>query len=247
MDNAAKAMQYYVWYAFAHGGPGWKPLSPVTIQKKMKSGAPDPRAILKEFRVMMKSIQVKDETTTTIPKWGMATFWNNTVWKITEYKRSVGLFSDTALKYDPKKEIGFRQDPLDVVNRGFKHEFGGFEYQVKKTTGQDVSEIKTGGLEKKALRGEGVVAEDKHGLLGIKKKKSLSPDTTISTKTGKTRKAIATVRKVLQKIKKGKDSTESQIVYIPERSFLRNPFDRNEHKLINIIADTIGKEIDKRW
>jgi hypothetical protein len=136
MDNAAKAMQYYIWYAFQHGGPGWKPLSNVTIEKKMKSGAPDPRAILKEFRVMMRSIQVKDETTTTIPKWGMATFWNNAVYKITEYKRSVGLFSDTALKYDPKKEIGFRQDPLDVVSRGFKHEFGGFEYQVIKSTGQ---------------------------------------------------------------------------------------------------------------
>lgn len=259
MDNAAKAMQYYIWYAFAHGGPGWKPLSPVTIQKKIKSGAPDPTAILKEFRVMMKSIQVKNETTTSIPRWGIATFWSNTVYKITNHVRSVGLFKDTALKYDREKEIDFRgpaevvrrkngsvvirhgvpvwKQHLNVVDRGFKHEFGGFEYQIKKTPGQDVEEIRTGGLEKKALKGEGVVTEEKHQKAGIK-----------TTRTGKTvREAISKVRKVLQKVKKGRDSTKSQIVYIPERSFLRDPFDRNEHKLINIIVDTIGKEIDKRW
>lgn len=247
MDDAAKIMRYEIWRAFALGGPGWKPLSAETVGKKIKSGAPDPTAILKEFRVMVKSIDIKDQSTSKRRTFGKATFWRPSApYTAINHVRSIGLFKDTAGRYDPKKEIGFRQDPLDVVSRGFKHEFGGFEYQVKRNTGQDVVEIRTGGLEKKALRGEGVVAEDKHLKAGIKEKKHISDQITRTGKS-KIRQAIAKVRKVLQKIKKGKTTTESQIVYIPERSFLRMPFDRSVDKIVNAISNGIGRSIDALW
>lgn len=230
LDAAAGLMKANILKAFAVGGPGWRPLSDITKKKKRKSKSPNPDAILREFNVMRDSIDIKDETAAIYPPAGKTIQFSDIG---VNHIRCIGLFSDTAKQYDPNKEIDFR-GPLDVVKRGMKHEFGGLELQTMKEHHPGIMEIRTKGLQQKALKGEGDVVESKYPKVGVK-----------GNKTGKS--TVSRVRKVLQKITKSKNKKLTQWVYIPERSFLRMPFDISEQSLMRRIIEGLRRRIDAAW
>jgi len=243
LDDAALLMKNNILRAFAVGGPGWRPLSQKTLDLKRKSKSPNPTAILREFNIMRDSIDIKNESHVEYPPAGRTIPFSDIP---VNHVRSVGLFSDTAKKYDPNKEIGFR-GPLDVVKRGTKHEFGGIEFQSMKESTPGVKEIRTEGLTKKALKGEGVVAEARYPKAGMKGKKAVAKP---SKKTGKGntgKSVISKPREVKQKIIKPTSKKLTQVVYIPERSFLRMPFDISEESLVRRVVDAIRRRIDNAW
>ena len=183
IEKGMKEATYFLYKdimrAFDSGGPGWKPLSKKTLRKKRSSGAIDPRAILREFDVMKDSITSR---------------------KVSRFKYEVGIFANTSKKYDLSKQTGFRGS-TNVVNRAKLHEFGGIEEQTKFV---GIEEIITGGLRKKALRGEGEIIKNNREIR-----------------------------------KKRKRFKITQWVRIPERSFLRMPFDRSRSKIIEIIEESV--------
>lgn len=247
MDEASEAMLGFIHFAFVVDGPGWKELHPYTIFRKQLSGAYDPFKILEEFRIMRRSLTIKNTTRATIKlRRGNKIVYNrpngynirpDTYISVVN-RREIGLFSDKSLKYDPAKEVGFR-GPLDVVSRGMKHEFGGFEYQTLMYKGYvagksfftgriGIEEIVTGGLNRKSLKGEGTLIDYQRDV----RKRMVS-----KRKPGK----------ISHTKGKGKNVKYHQWVYIPERSFLRNPFDRHVNMLINIIEDKIREWVDFYW
>jgi hypothetical protein len=202
--TAAFVLYSEILNAFEVGGPGWRPLSQFTIDLKTKRKAPEPTAILKEWYKMRDSIEVRSETWSEIgqpmrvlPK-RQSTFLKKSVdvgRLISHGISSVGLFVDTALE-------------KNRVDRGYMHEFGGWEWQEDTIKG--MGEVVTGGLDQKALKGKSELPYQEGGV----------------------------------RSKQGQMKKQGKWVYIPERSFLRMPFDKIEPDLFNIIIDEINKLLD---
>jgi hypothetical protein len=243
MVRAADALHGEIIISFLVSGPGWKKLHPITIMSKILNRAIDPKRILREFDKMLNSIEIRNESTaqikplygniisvirkTTIKpekdslkvKLGGGLNIKESVKRIREvngaylnmmHTYSVGLFKDTAAK--------------DRVRRGILHEYGGWETididkeeQARvKTAG--VEEVLTGGIRRKALRGEQEV--EKQGR-EVRKK--------------------VTHGRMLKRVLK--NANRKRTIRIPERSFLRMPFDRIQSKLLKIIENAINKAI----
>lgn len=202
--TAAFILYHEILVSFEVGGPGWKPLSQKTIETKIKNKAPEPTAILKEWYKMRDSIEVRSETWSEIGKpLKQLPKMQYTLLKksvdvgslITHGIATVGLYLDSALE-------------ANRVDRGYMHEFGGWEWQESYTKG--MSTIKTGGLDQKALKGRSELPNES-GYVGQ-----------LNTKP----------------------QDLGKWVYIPERSFLRMPFDRIETDLFNVIIEEINKLLD---
>jgi hypothetical protein len=202
IEDAAHYLYSDIMYAFAVGGPGWKPLSKFTILTKRARGAPDPEGILKEWYNMRNSIEIRNESTTNIKE-------ESTEITSRDTRFSVGLFADTA-------------NPMNRVTRGFLHEFGGWEDQGEWIRGQgtlpsrEIMEIATRRMSKRALRGENELG---------KFDKEVRQITHGKAKSGRA----------------GKKEWALKMVYIPERSFLRMPFDRMESTLNAMILQGLRK------
>lgn len=245
LDDAASFYYDDVQSAFNSGGPGWKELSPFTVAKKILEGAPNPSKILHEWHNMRKSIEIRDESEMKltpvkrrVKMYGTAGFaplestvpMNTASYKTetigyTAYPvfcKSIGLFSDTAIPYTEDQLWGFR-GARDPVSRGEKHEFGGLELQTlefeRDLPGKASAEvIRTGRMRHRALKGESEAAETDREI----KKQRIGEDV-----NAKKEKIVV-----------------SKQVYIPERSFLRMPFDRSLNNIVGIITDGIGRLID---
>lgn len=237
LDDAIMLLYEDIQYAFDSGGPDWKDLSPITIMKKILEGAPNPTKILHEWWNMRNSIEIRDETKMLIKPvkrkvereefFGRLGDWKGKMETVgytanTEYWKSVGIFDDTARKYTPDQLRGFR-GARDPVSRGMIHEFGGFETQTleadDEVPGRLPGEvIRTGRMRKRALKGESEAADmDKE----IKKQR-------------------------IGKYEKGKTekSIKKRVVYIPRRSFLRDPFDRSKEAMFRLIQQKFGELLD---
>jgi hypothetical protein len=177
------AARYYydaIMKAFRDEGPGWKKLSKLTIATKKLSGSPTPEKILREFSTMRNSIEIRDDirkkdvaikgdVIADVYKWvekpggelefkKVGTIKDIKGWYVaTEYSYSIGLFGDSYKAVSLRQVGGLPGQKESVekfkqVNRAIMHEYGGIELQV--TTGASIEEIRTGGIRRRALKGE---------------------------------------------------------------------------------------------
>lgn len=253
VENAANWLHHDIMQAFAQNGPGWKKLSQTTIDKKTKEKAPDPEGILKEWNTMRDSIQVRDASVLktisflggskfTIPQsptiYG---FFGVTGYAPMETIYDVGLFEDYKVMHKYAKS--WTPGKWSLVNRGFVHEFGGFELEETEEETHPIKEIITGGIDKRGLKGVSSIddyltkkresAVGKHGEVKIGG--PLKIDTGVASRAKEVRQRAIGVhfKKKIQKLK-----------YIPTRSFLRMPYDRSEAVMFWMIAWKINEAIN---
>jgi hypothetical protein len=238
--NAARRMYAEVMYSFRIEGPGWLPLSKLTIKLKKKRGAPEPERILKEFDHMRKSIEVRDETQTTVkplfgPKIGEVEI--KSVKEIESVEQMLSAIkSGFTITEKEGRKIGTKvftrsiRPTIDIFqSTNYEFSVGLFddtafsdrvrrgivhEYggfeKIEKDI-QPIEEIVTGRIKARALKGEQEV--EKFG------------------KEVKTRKI-------------GKKRAVSRVIRIPPRSFLRMPFDRIEEELFQIMGNTLNQVLE---
>jgi hypothetical protein len=252
VKNAADWLHHDIMQAFEQNGPGWKKLSQVTIDKKVKENAPDPSGILKEWYTMRDSIQVRDASPTLsfglpggrvgIPqmavKYGFfGTFEYNPM--VTIY--DIGLFSDYKVmhKFMRTWKAG---NEWDLVNRGYTHEFGGFEMDETEEETHPIKEIVTGGIDKRGLKG--ITSIDDYL---IKKRSQTGKNGVV--KVGGPLKIDTGVAHRAKEIKQRKigvylKTKTAKLKYIPSRSFLRMPYDRSEAVMFWMIAWKINEAIN---
>jgi len=252
VKNAADWLHHDIMQAFAQNGPGWKKLSQQTIDKKIKEKAPDPTGILKEFYTMRDSIQVRDNSPTLSfglqggrngirqqpIRWG---FFGTFTYAPMNTVFDIGLFSDYNVMH--KFMHTWKPGKWDLVNRGYTHEFGGFELEENVEETHPIKEIITGGLDKRALKGwsslddfkirkrEGAATPNGSVKIGG----PLKIDTGITSRAKEVRQ-----RKIGVYMKK----KTAVVKYIPSRSFIRMPYDRSEAVMFWMIGWKINEAIN---
>lgn len=253
VENAANWLHFDIMRAFAQNGPGWKKLSQKTIDKKTKENAPDPSGILKEWNTMRDSIQVRDSSPTSnfglpggkkgIPQMALKFgFFGVIGYNPMETVYDVGLFSDYKVMHHFM--LSWKAgNKWDLVNRGFTHEFGGFEMDETEEETHPIKEIVTGGIEERALKGKSSMVDylikKREGSQG--KNGAIKIGGPLKIDTGVTNRAKEVRQRKIGVFLKKKTSV---IKYIPSRSFLRMPFDRSESVMFWMIAWKINEAIN---
>ena len=220
-------------WAFEMEGPGWPPLSSLTIAKKQLRGAPEPERILKEWGWLRDSLAVNDESTGDKLRFGVGVFdyWFTGLWK--PPVNASGRIIRDLISNDVPMVAGGSSLDWRRVSRAYIHEMGGFELQKDDPEGEEetgskwtakMEEIITRRLHHAALMGKAFIGNDSNWEA--------------------LKRTVSVVKNDTRSRENKEDERKTQIVYIPRRSFIGDPFDRNVGEMLDILETEIADAID---
>jgi len=228
MRNAANLLYNKVMYAFRVGGypSKWKELSKLTIFKKRIRFAPEPEHVLEEFKTMRDSIEIRETASSRrVPvnkSIGTYTF-------LTEggtYRKRIFTTVDVYVAHEYSFSLGLFEDSYKATVKKQEISKKGNAYYT--TVSRGIMH-EYGGYEKQDIEPRGM----EEVVTGRIKARALKGEQEVEKQGKEVRQRTVS-----------KTEASSRIVRIPERSFLRAPFDASEDEMMDVIVNTVFGMID---